>query len=318
MVKINGTVGKQIIKANETGQIFLPNTSSGQIHKVIELLQTYCKLSDADISTALGGINLPKGSLEERWGGKKAKAKGGYSGPKKPLSAYNWYVKEAVVPTGENRMKLVASMWAILTDEDKEVYEQKARDDKLRYQAELADAGESSGSSTESSTGSSTESVKASAPKRRIARKTVKLELIDTEKLVDDYVSSVPPTVPVPGTVETFNAPPVVPFNSIKPSDELTDQEPNNDDDDAMLIETEPEEDSSENEEPEKDNEPEPEKDSEPEPEKDSEPEPEKDSEPEPEKDSEVVPEKDSEVESIAFSNIPATIEGDEFCDMLS
>jgi hypothetical protein len=51
-----------------------------------------------------------------------------------------------------------------------------------------------------------------------------------------------------------------------------------------MLIETEPEEDSSENEEPEKDNE----------------------------------PEKDSEVESIAFSNIPATIEGDEFCDMLS
>ncbi len=136
MVLRDSATGKKILEAQKSGK-HVEFSESKRIQVVIEALKTHCNLKDEDIAEALKSMvdDLPRGSLLLEWGGSTPKSKSP-GDKKKPSTAYNYFVKDVVVPKGENRMKVAASAWSMMSDEDKEPYVLLAKASKEENEAE--------------------------------------------------------------------------------------------------------------------------------------------------------------------------------------
>ena len=130
MVKRDGATGKQIIKAQESGKTGVMFSEADRIRMVIEALQKQCGLKDEDIAAALKPLTLPRGTLTPAWGGSPLKSKSPSDKPKRPLNAYQFFVKAVQVPKGENRMTTAATLWETMSEDEKKPYELMAQEAK--------------------------------------------------------------------------------------------------------------------------------------------------------------------------------------------
>ncbi len=137
MVLRDSATGKKILEAQKSGK-HVEFSESKRIQVVIEALKAHCNLKDEDIAEALKSMvnDLPRGSLLPEWGGSTPKSKSPSDKKKKPLTAYQFFIKDVVVPKGENRMKVAASAWSMMSDEDKEPYVLLAKASKEEYEVE--------------------------------------------------------------------------------------------------------------------------------------------------------------------------------------